>query len=66
MYYDLFKQLKLSEVDLKLARAPLVGFNAQSHWLLGTLTLKIRVGSQELMTEFVVVDIPSPYTAIVG
>ncbi|GFS29601.1 hypothetical protein Acr_00g0007420 [Actinidia rufa] len=31
MYY-LFKQLKLSQLDLKLARAPLVGFNAQSHW----------------------------------
>ena len=28
MYYDLFKQLKLSQSDLKLARAPLVGFNA--------------------------------------
>ena len=31
MYYDLFKQLKLSQLDLKLARAPLVGFNGQSH-----------------------------------
>ena len=30
-YYDIFKQLKLSKVDLKLTRAPLVGFNAQSH-----------------------------------
>ncbi|GFY85297.1 hypothetical protein Acr_04g0000350 [Actinidia rufa] len=32
---------------------------------LGTVSLKTRVGSQ-LMTEFVVVDIPSPYNAIVG
>ena len=31
MYYDLFKQLKLSKSDLKSIRAPLVGLNAQSH-----------------------------------
>ncbi|GFY97772.1 hypothetical protein Acr_12g0003130 [Actinidia rufa] len=66
MYYDLFKQLKLPQEELKPARAPLVGFNAQAHWPLGTVSLKTRVGSQELMTEFVVVDIPSPYNAIVG
>ena len=32
MYYDLFKQLNLSKADLKPAQAPLVGFNAQSHF----------------------------------
>ncbi|XP_057465711.1 uncharacterized protein LOC130755326 [Actinidia eriantha] len=51
---------------LKPARAPLVGFNAQAHWPLGTVSLRTRAGSQELMTEFVVVDIPSPYNAILG
>ncbi|GFS34533.1 hypothetical protein Acr_00g0034510 [Actinidia rufa] len=66
MYYDLFKQLKLTQLDLKQARAPLVGFNAQSHLPLGTMTFKVRAGFQELMTEFVVVDIPSPYNIIVG
>ena len=66
MYYDIFKQLKLFKVALKPARTPLVEFNAQSHWPLGTVTLKVGVGSQELVTEFVVVDIPSPYNAIVG
>ncbi|XP_057463799.1 uncharacterized protein LOC130753627 [Actinidia eriantha] len=66
MYYDLFKQLKLPQDELKPARAPLVGFNAQAHWPLGTVSLKTRAGSQELMMEFVVVDIPSPYNAIVG
>ncbi|GFY95165.1 hypothetical protein Acr_10g0005500 [Actinidia rufa] len=66
MYYDLFKQLKIPQDQLKPARAPLVGFNAQAHWPLGTVSLKIRAGSQELMTEFVVVDIPSPYNAIMG
>ncbi|XP_057488466.1 uncharacterized protein LOC130774448 [Actinidia eriantha] len=66
MYYDLFKQLKIPQDELKPARALLVRFNAQAHWPLGTVSLKTRAGSQELMTEFVVVDIPSPYNAIVG
>ncbi|XP_057459235.1 uncharacterized protein LOC130749892 [Actinidia eriantha] len=50
MYYDLFKQLKLPQDELKPVRAPLVGFNAQAHWPLGTVSLKTRAGSQELMT----------------
>ena len=41
MYNDLFKQLKLSQANLKPSRAPLVQFNAQSHWSLRTITLKI-------------------------
>ena len=66
MYYDLFKQLKLSKSDLKSARAPLVSFNAHSHWPLGTITVKIQVGSQELVIEFNVVDIHSLYNVIFG
>ena len=31
IYYDLFKQLKLSQSNLKSTRTPLVGFNDQSH-----------------------------------
>ncbi|PSR88326.1 DEAD-box ATP-dependent RNA helicase [Actinidia chinensis var. chinensis] len=44
MYYDLFKQLKLTQSNLRPAKAPLVGFNAQSHWPLGTVTLSVRAG----------------------
>ena len=32
MYYDLFKQLKLTQDDITLAQALLVGFNAQTHY----------------------------------
>ena len=62
MYFDLFKQLKLSQDDLKPTRAPLIGFNTQAHWPLRTVTLKVRAGSQEIETEFVVVDTSSPIT----
>ena len=65
MYYDLVKQLNLTKDDLKLAQAPLVRFNAQSHWPLRNVTLNARVGSQALVIEFVLIDIHSPYNAIV-
>ncbi|GFY96809.1 hypothetical protein Acr_11g0011150 [Actinidia rufa] len=48
MYYDLFKQFKLTQSDLRPVRAPLVSFNAWSHWLLGMVTLKVQVESQEV------------------
>ncbi|GFY88849.1 hypothetical protein Acr_06g0007890 [Actinidia rufa] len=66
IYYALFKQLKLAKANLKPARAPLVGLNTQAHRLLRTMILKVRASSQELETEFVVVDIHSLYNAIVG
>ena len=56
----------MAKEDLKPARAPLVGFNAQSHWPLGIVAHNVRAGSQELVTKFVVVNIPSPYNEIVG
>ncbi|GFZ11574.1 hypothetical protein Acr_22g0009720 [Actinidia rufa] len=43
-----------------------MGSSVESYWLLGTITLKVGASSQELVTEFVVVDIPSPYNVIVG
>ena len=43
MYFDLFKQLKISQADLKHARAPLVEFNTRSHWPSRITTLKIKL-----------------------
>ena len=58
MYYDLFKQLKLTKIDLKLTWALLVGFNGQAYKPLGTITLKVQDGSHEMKIEFIVLDIP--------
>ncbi|GFY95372.1 hypothetical protein Acr_10g0007570 [Actinidia rufa] len=57
-------RLALGKSRLDASRAPLVIFNAQSHWPLGIVTLKVWAGSQELVIEFIVMDIPSPYYAI--
>ncbi|XP_057501675.1 uncharacterized protein LOC130785510 [Actinidia eriantha] len=49
-----------------MAGALLVGFNAQAHWPLRIVNLKVQVGSQEMETKFVVIDICSLYNAIIG
>ncbi|XP_058219448.1 uncharacterized protein LOC131330008 [Rhododendron vialii] len=66
MYYSLFKDLKLSENDLRPSVVPLIGFNRAPVWPIGMITLLVRVGSVTHDMEFVVVDVPSPYNAIVG
>ena len=66
MYFELFKRLGLTQVDMKSSKAPLILSSALNWPLLEMMTLKIRVGTQKLETEFVVVDLPSPYNAIVG
>ncbi|XP_058223146.1 uncharacterized protein LOC131332855 [Rhododendron vialii] len=66
MYYSLFKNLKLSDTDLHLSEVPLIGFSGTTVWPLSKITLPIHAGSVVLDIEFVVVDVPSPYNAIVG
>ena len=66
IYYVLFKSLKLLEADLKLTRDLLIGFNAQSYYPLGIVTFKRWADSQELVIEFIFVNIPFPYNAIIG
>ncbi|GFS42555.1 hypothetical protein Acr_00g0080510 [Actinidia rufa] len=46
----------INVVFKELIHKLLARFNAQSHWPLGTVTLKVRAGTQELVTEFVVVE----------
>ena len=66
MYLELFKRLGLTQVDMKPSKAPLILSSALNWPLLEMMTLKIQAGTQKLETEFVVVDLPSPYNAIVG
>ncbi|GFZ16838.1 hypothetical protein Acr_26g0001080 [Actinidia rufa] len=60
MYCDLFKQLNLPKADLKPIQAPLVGFNAQSHWPLGTVVSKqyylVTISTKVAMKEVRIVE----------
>ncbi|XP_028068899.1 uncharacterized protein LOC114271482 [Camellia sinensis] len=66
LYYDLFRKLGLSEQHLTPAAAPIVGFNSQSEWPLGIIVLPVVTGTKMLQIEFLVINTPSPYNAILG
>ncbi|KAI8572133.1 hypothetical protein RHMOL_Rhmol01G0175000 [Rhododendron molle] len=66
MYYSLFKDLKLSESNLRPFEFPPIGFNGALVWPFGMITLPVRAGSVTHDMEFVMVDVSSPYNAIVG
>ena len=66
MYPDLFHGLGLKQSDLQPYDAPLVGFSGESVRPMGQITRTIHTGPINLDTEFLVIDVPSPYTAIMG
>ncbi|GFY95161.1 hypothetical protein Acr_10g0005460 [Actinidia rufa] len=55
-----YEKTKAKETEVR----PNLSLHELPHWPWGTVSLKVRAGSQELMTEFIVIDIPSPYNAI--
>ncbi len=66
MYPDLFHGLGLKQSDLQPYDASLVGFSGESIQPMGRITMAVHTGPISLETEFFVVNVPSPYTAIMG
>ena len=66
MYPDLFHELGLKQSNLQPYDAPLVGFSGESIRLIGWITMVVHMGPINLETKFLVVDVPFPYTAIIG
>ena len=66
MYPDLFHRLGLKQTDLQPYDAPLIGFSGESIRLMGQITMTVQMGLISLDIEFPVVDVPLPYTAIMG
>lgn len=66
IYYKLYQSLGLKDQDLKKVDLPLLGFNSNPVWPVGEVTLPVRAGSVLLEVCFLVVDVPSPYNAIMG
>lgn len=64
MFYSLFKKLGIPKKRLTPPDVPLVGFSGSPVYPLGKITLPVSTGSVTLNLEFVVVDVPSPYNAI--
>ncbi|XP_026420300.1 uncharacterized protein LOC113316303 [Papaver somniferum] len=66
LFYKIFKQMGLNDECLIPSTYNIFGFNGSSTRPRGEITLEIRVGRILTITTFCVVDVLSPYTAIVG
>ena len=65
MYPDLYKGLNLKVEDLTAYDSPLISFDEKVVVPKGQIRLPVQVGSEVIKVNFIVVDVHSPYTAIV-
>ena len=66
MYPDLYRGLGLTLRDLTAYNSPLISFEGRSVTPLGMIRLPVQTGSEMVEVDFIVVDVFSPYTAILG
>ena len=66
MYPDLYKGLGLKPEDLTTYSSPLVSFEGRLVIPIGLIRLPVQLGTDVVKVDFIVVDVFSPYTAIVG
>ncbi|XP_026430990.1 uncharacterized protein LOC113328112 [Papaver somniferum] len=66
LFYETFKQMGLTNECLFPSTYNIFGFNGSSTRPKGEITLEVRVGKILTLTTFCVVDVLSPYTAIMG
>ena len=66
MYLDLYKGLNLRTEDRTLYSSPLVSFKGKIIILKGQIRLPMQTGSVVVEVDFIIVDVYSPYTAIVA
>ena len=66
MYLDLFKGLGLKPEDLATYSSPLVSFEGKMVVPKGQIRLPVQTGSDVVEIDFIMVDVFSPYTAIIG
>ncbi|XP_030923522.1 uncharacterized protein LOC115950468 [Quercus lobata] len=66
MYSDLHKGLGLKPEDLTAYSSPLVSFEGRMVALTGLIRLLVQAGMDVVEVDFIVVDVFSPYTAIIG
>ena len=66
MYPDLYKGLNLKPEDLTTYDSPFLSFEGRIVTPKGQIRLPIQTGSEVVEVNFIVVDVYSPYTAIVA
>ncbi|XP_030963685.1 uncharacterized protein LOC115984827 [Quercus lobata] len=66
MYPDLYKGLGLKPENLTTYNSPLVSFEGRLVTPKGLIRLPVQAGTDMVEVDFIVVDVFSPYTAIMG
>ena len=66
MYPDLYKGLGLRPEDLVAYSSPLVRFEGRMVAPKGLIRLPVQVDMEVVEVDFIVIDVFSPYTAIMG
>ena len=66
MYLDLFKGLGLKNQDLAKYDSPLVSFDGRVMIPQGQISFPVSMEGKEVIVTFIVVNLFSPYTAILG
>ena len=66
MYPDLYKGLGLKPENLTTYSSPLVSFKGKMVVPKGQIRLPVQIGTYMVEVDFIVVDVFSPYTAIMG
>ena len=66
MYPDLYKGLGLKPEDLTPYNSPLVSFEGRMVAPKGLIRLLVQTGIDVVEVDFIIVDVFSPYTAIMG
>nr|XP_023886395.1 uncharacterized protein LOC111998535 [Quercus suber] len=66
MYPDLYRGLNLKPSDLAPYNSPFVSFEGRVVTPKGQIRLPVQTGSEVVEVDFIVVDVYSPYTAIVA
>ena len=66
MYPDLYKGLNLKPENLTAYSSPLVSFEGKMVVLKGQIRLPMQTGTDVVEVDFIVIDVFSPYIAIIG
>ena len=66
MYPDLYKGLSLKPKNLTTYSSPLVSFEGKMVVPKGQIKLPVQAGTDVVEVDFIVMDVFSPYTAIMG
>ena len=66
MYPDLYRGLGLKPANLATYSSPLVSFEGRMVIPKGQIRLPVQAGTDVVEVDFIVVDVFSPYTAIMG